>query len=244
MSLGLFLIPTLGGYWLLTHWNYTRFRAVRDSGYQVLFKSAFAGAILFVAAYVGVALLNHYLPWTETEWAAQVPVEYSDAAVLSVLLGVLFPKAVNRFYPALKAAEAAAEKDGNLIELLIMRSMSEQRAVERRIIELTLRSGKSYIGFGHRNDVEDYEDADVSLVPVASGYRRKDTQELQITTNYARVMLESEDVDFSDFRIVIPMSEIISARTFIPEAYKRFQAAASQPSHGAGGAEAGAEETA
>lgn len=137
MSLGLFLIPTLGGYWLITHWNYTRFRVVRDSGYQLLFKSAFAGAGLFVAAYVGVALLNHYLPWTETEWAAQVPVEYSDAAVLSVLLGVLFPKAVNRFYPALKAAEAAAEKDGNLIELLIMRSMSEQRAVERRIIELT-----------------------------------------------------------------------------------------------------------
>lgn len=55
-------------------------------------------------------------------------------------------------------------------------------------------------------------------------------------------MLESEDVDFSDFRIVIPMSEIISARTFIPEAYGRFQAAAGEP-YGAGKSERGAEPT-
>ena len=26
MGLGLFLLPTIGGYWLLTHLNYTRYR--------------------------------------------------------------------------------------------------------------------------------------------------------------------------------------------------------------------------
>ena len=221
MSLGLLLIPTLGGYWLITHWNYTRFRVVRDSGYQFLFKSAFAGAMLFALAYLCIALLNHYLPWTETQWASYMPVEYSDAAVLSVLLGILLPQAANWFYPAQKATEVAAERDGNLIELLIARSISEGR-----IIELSLRSGKSYIGFGHRNEVEDYEDADISLVPLASGYRDKDTQELRITTNYARVILESGTMDFSDFRIVIPMSEIVSARLFDWEVYQRFEEAA------------------
>ena len=46
MGLGLFLVPTIGGYWFLTHLNYTRYRAYRDSGYHVLFSSAFAGAWL------------------------------------------------------------------------------------------------------------------------------------------------------------------------------------------------------
>ena len=46
MGLGLFLVPTVGGYWFLTHCNYTRYRAFRDSGYHVLFSSAFVGALL------------------------------------------------------------------------------------------------------------------------------------------------------------------------------------------------------
>ena len=36
MTLALLLLPAVGGYWFVTHWNLTRFQAVRDSGYHVL----------------------------------------------------------------------------------------------------------------------------------------------------------------------------------------------------------------
>ena len=62
---------------------------------------------------------------------------------------------------------------------------------------------------------------------MASGYRNKDTHELEITTNYAATVQESleksSDLVYKDFRIVIPMPEIVSARVFHPEAYERFR---------------------
>ena len=62
---------------------------------------------------------------------------------------------------------------------------------------------------------------------MASGYRDKETQHLEITINYASVveksLEDSSDLIYEDFRIVVPMSEILSARIFHPEAYELFQ---------------------
>lgn len=73
-------------------------------------------------------------------------------------------------------------------------------------------------------------ESDVALLPTASGYRDRDSQELKITNHYESVILkyfesklENSDVWIEDFRIVIPMSEIVSARIFLPEAYRLFQ---------------------
>ena len=59
------------------------------------------------------------------------------------------------------------------------------------------------------------------------GYRDGDTQDLEITTNYAPVIRKSLEESFGlvyeDFRVVIPMTEISSARVFLPQAYKLFQ---------------------
>ena len=49
-TLGLLLLPAVGGYWFLTHFNYTRFQSVRDSGYHVLFRSAVVGIVLYCIA--------------------------------------------------------------------------------------------------------------------------------------------------------------------------------------------------
>ena len=53
---------------------------------------------------------------------------------------------------------------------------------------------------------------------------------LEITTDYAPVisksLLESSDTSaiiYEDFRVVIPMSEIVSARIFDPKVYELFQ---------------------
>ena len=128
----------------------------------------------------------------------------------------------NQLYDKEEAARRTAMDSGDLIELLIAESIEEQR-----LVELSLRSRKSYIGFALESGITRQGESDIALIPIASGYRNKDTHELEITTNYAPVVRESlermSDLEFNDFRIVLPMAEIISARVFHPEAYERFR---------------------
>ncbi len=232
MGLELFLVPILGGYWFLTRYNYTRYGAVRESGYHIFFRSAIVGVVLFGIAHLVVAFgLHHYVPVFATTWKSYVSVPFSDTAVFSLVLGFVLPILGNRlyllpivgkrFYDAERAARRAAEKSGDLVELLIAESIEEAK-----LVEISLRSGKSYIGFALVSGIERSGESDVTLIPMASGYRNNETRELEITTNYAPVIRESiqesSDIVYEDFRIVIPRSEIVSARIFDSTAYKRF----------------------
>lgn len=224
MGLGLFLIPTIGGYWLLTHLNYTRYRAFRDSGYHILFSSAFAGALLFGLAHLTILFLEHFLPQSVDLWDRYFPSAYSDTVALSVILGAALPALGNRFYDSEKAARRIARENSDLVELLLAESWSRGE-----LVEVSLRNGKSYIGIALDSGLDRQQnEPDVSLIPAASGYRDKDTQELKITTHYAPVIEQSIDTSLGymsseDFRVVIPVAEIVSARLFFPEAYELFR---------------------
>ena len=225
MGLGWFLIPTLGGYWFLTHLNFTRYGALRDSGYHVFFRAAIAGGFLAALARLVVLLLNCSFPQAWEIWELYAPFPHSGTAVLSVLLGVVLPFIGNRFYSQEEAARRIARESGDLIELIISESIEEQK-----LVEISLRSGKSYIGFALESGITRQGESDIALIPTASGYRNKDTQELEITNHYAPVVQESlqsssiaPDLVLRDFQVVLPMSEIISARVFDPEVYERFQ---------------------
>lgn len=229
MGLGWFLIPTLGGYWFLTHLHFTSYGALRDSGYHVFFRAAIAGGVLAAIARAIVLCLNHHFPQVSETWQSYALFPYSGTAALSVLLGFVLPLAGNQFYSQEKAARRMARESGDLIELLISESIEEQK-----VVEISLRSGKSYIGFALESGITRQGESDIALIPIASGYRNKDTQELEITNDYARVILESLDdpspspsLVYKDFQIVIPMSEIVSARIFYFEVYQQFQQEAS-----------------
>ncbi len=222
MDLGLFLIPAVSGYWFLTHLHLTRYGALRDSGYHVFFRAVITGVILAFIAHSIIFALNPYIPEISEMWDTFIPISHSGTTMLTALLAFVLPFPGNHFYSKERAARRAATESGDLIELLIAESIEHQR-----LIELSLRSGKSYIGFALESGVTRQGEADIALIPIASGYRDKDTHELKITTNYARVVQESLDdslgLVYEDFRIVIPMPEIVSARVFHPEAYRRFQ---------------------
>ena len=145
------------------------------------------------------------------------------------MLGVLAPVLLNRFFDQEKAERRIVNQSGDLIELLIAES------IERgKLIEVSLRSGKSYIGFALVTRVASWPESQVSMFPMSSGYRDKDTRELKITTHYAPVVLgyledrqvpiESFSELLRDFRVVIPRSEIVSVRLFDPNLHRRFRA--------------------
>ena len=223
MGLGALLIPALSGYWFLTQWHFTRYIILRQSGYHIVFQAALIGLALFIISRFFVFFLHPLVPHVGEFWQSFIPVEYSGTLAGSVLLGFVLPYLLNLFCDAQKGALRAAEDNGDLLELLIKESY------EREIpVELSLRSRKSYIGFALRHKPT-VEDSDIALILIASGYRSKDTYELKVTTNYAPAISEyvnsSElsDQDIKDFRIVIPRAEIMSARLFYPDLYKRFQ---------------------
>ena len=153
------------------------------------------------------------------------------------MLGVASPPILNCFHGKENATRQAALDKGDLIELLLAESTERQLYAE-----LSLRTGKSYIGLALNSGLQAHGESDIALIPLASGYREPDTQKLKITTYYAEVidewldeleesregsqeLEESEERldDLKDFRIVVPMSEIVSARLFDLEVYERFQ---------------------
>lgn len=217
MPLGVIFIPALGGYFLLRFLNYTRFGIARDSGYHVLLKSAIAGGVVFALAHGAILAIDGNFPEITSQWESYIDYQFSSTVVLGVLLEIIIVIAGNLIYSKDKAAEDIAIRDGDLIELLIRESMQTSR-----LVELSLRSGKSYIGFALESGIAKDGESDISIIPMASGYRSIDTQELEIMTNYAPVIEDSE-LDYTDFQVVIPKSEIVSVRLFDPETYQRFQ---------------------
>ena len=83
-----------------------------------------------------------------------------------------------------------------------------------------MKSGKCYIGFALESGITSpNRETDVAMVPLASGYRHAKTRELKLTSNYASVILqirkgELENFAENDLRIILPKSEIASARLF------------------------------
>lgn len=221
MGLGLLLIPSLAGYWFLQYANFTRFNNYRLSGYHLLFRSALAGIFLTAVAHTIAVLLNVHAPQIRSFLYGHVPVDYVDTAILNILLAILVPPAVNKIYSEEKAAKRAAETYGDLIETVITSAF-----VQRKLLELSLKNRKSYIGVVLHRSITKRGQSDVTLIPMASGYRSEDTLELHITTHYASIIdkwMEPDDNDIRDFRVVIPRSEVCSARIFDPDAYLLFQ---------------------
>ena len=86
---------------------------------------------------------------------------------------------------------------------------------------------KCYIGYVVQSPFAIHGTVDVEILPTASGYRDQVTRELRLTTDYFRDFLVSENsppenLRFEDFIIVIPMSEVISARVFSLEMYDKY----------------------
>ncbi|MCY3641831.1 MAG: hypothetical protein OXH37_12530 [Gammaproteobacteria bacterium] len=222
MGLGLLLIPALGGYWFLTRYHRTRDSLHRANGYHVVLRSAIAGLVLFLIARLTTTVVALYWPDVGQLWRRFFfSVDYSGTSTLSVVLGFGAPYLLNRFTNRNRAQRELAQHQGNLIELLI------DEALDRKMfVEISLSNGKSYIGTPLMNGFPSREYADIAIIPAFSGYRDKETQELCISASYMPALsaivgsrTDPGTLDAEDFRVIIPMREILTARLFDPEAY-------------------------
>jgi len=217
MGFGVLFISILGGYLFIQRCHLTRLTGNREGGYHVLFRSAVPGAIFLASAWaIETFLLKHRLP---ADWYRIEPFQNSITLALPLLMGPFCALAVNCFYSRDRASIRAMLNDNDHLERLL----SHVALYEDLLIEMTLSSGKVYVGWvlgGTAIRDRKY----VEIMPVVSGYREKETQKVWFTTKYASV-LAADSVDPADFRVVAPISEISSARPFIMDVYERFQSA-------------------
>ena len=218
MNVGLFFIlPALGGYWFLIKCHRTNHQIARGIGYHVLFQASAAGGVIFGAAHLIVIIVHNCFPQFKVAWQSLIPYPFADTVALGVVLSLALPFLCNRICNEAESAQKAAIKSGDLIELKIRESFEKEK-----FVEITLRTGKVYIGRALINRVANISEPYVSLIPTASGYRNKDTQELELT-NYYDTVIKETNFDYTDFQIVILKSEIVSIRLFDPETYLLFQ---------------------
>lgn len=225
-GLGLYFVPLLCGYWLLTHCNFTKFRSIRESGYHILFRSAIAGLGLYLLANLVMQIVEYFCPvnCVFLTWESLVPIENSVTLTFTVFFALVLPLILNYFYDEIEAARIVAKQNGDFIELLIDQSINREL-----LVELSLHSGKCYVGYVIESQLLRQSEADIVLVPIMSGYRKNETRELEITTHYSSIILEFDKKEIDDFGIAIPMSQIISARLFDEEVYSHFQKQSSVP---------------
>ncbi len=229
MSWDSLLAPTLSGYWFLTHYVGTKYKADTYSGYKLLFHSAVCGTVFFVACY----LLLSLFPQTKTtiNWLEEhLPGSNPAAVGLTLLAGFGLPPIFNciRGEGGKKKAQNKYSKAQNHHIGRLIQDSSEKG----KPILITLTSRKIYVGvplssaYLHRNP-----NAELAIIPYASGFRDKKTHELVFNTDYTDIVLSSieggkdriEGLDVTDFRVVIPVSEIVSVRMFDFCVYRRFQ---------------------
>ncbi|EGO7252983.1 hypothetical protein IU821_004699 [Salmonella enterica] len=94
---------------------------------------------------------------------------------------------------------------------------------------VTMKSQKIYVGWAASPSLEYGRIEYLSVIPLLSGFRNKNTLEVKFTTNYRRHYREYGVVDnvsrmrLDDFRVIIPASEIHNMSFFDFDAYLKFK---------------------
>lgn len=145
-SLDLLLLPLLGGFLFVSQWYPTKYSALRSAGYKLLFMAAIAGVFfLFMATF----FITRAAQW----WHRLVPFTHSGKAALSFLMGMALWWPLNRLGESPSrprwltwlsddyAIERAIARKSDPLELMLREALGDGR-----IIAVTLKTGKVYIG--------------------------------------------------------------------------------------------------
>ena len=90
-----------------------------------------------------------------------------------------------------------------------------------RPVEVSLDTGKVYIGQIVQSGIGMNIQFDLMIVPSLSGYRDRETNELIITHSYLQALMEKYR-DWQDFKIAMSLSRIVLVRYFESRLYEKF----------------------
>jgi hypothetical protein len=224
LPLNLLIFPLVGGYYITTRLEASKFISQRLTSQSIFFNAVLIGIPLMVISLVITTLLTHILP-EKVSWIKlnifPLKDDYFGTCFLSVLIAFCYTKFKNW-----KADEAgfilkAIDEIGNELELLVAHSFKESK-----LIQLTLKNDKIYIGWAEVLPKPSHNQY-IQLIPLFSGFR-DERKELVITTNYSLVYSELiqkgkiRDIQEVKMNLVVMANEIVSASMFDFEIYESF----------------------
>jgi hypothetical protein len=232
----LLLLPLIGGFVLLSHWNLTVFFAKRLGKERLLLYSSLTGAILLGVSFAAAIFMASHEDWAICHyplqlrhwWAFNTPYfEYSGIAAFAFLLGVLGPWILNTWpfrllWTKERLGDKAVRDYGSPLEQLLLKALKEEKN-----IMVSLGNGKVYIG-RVTISLTPEDGRSFEILPIKSGYREGDKQRLELTTHYdeayKRILKEEKDgfEVISDFRVTIPVKDVVSATIFRGDIYKKY----------------------
>ena len=214
MGLGLLLVPALAGYLLQTQLYFFRYRTLRESGQHVVFRSALTGSILVFWAQMIVHSFSKYIPSPVTYVNEVFGFEYTAAAVLSFFLALAVWPVGNLLVDKEYAAIRAARENGELMGIFVTEAIGTGRYVE-----ISLDTGKVYIGHVVESGIGMSSQFDFMIVPLFSGYRDRGTNELIIKQSYSLAIdeMRRQDKRREELRICIALYRVVLVRFFDPD---------------------------
>jgi len=233
LSVDTLLIPILGGFLFIKYCQLTKYRAIRDNGYVILFKSAICGFFFYGISFIfwRAAILDGNINPKIPEWLETLNYFLGSSelipALFSLVLIAVAVLTVNFIVDDDMMKRKVIKEDDDSLEITIQKAFDEEK-----FLQVTLDTRKVYIGkvtdtYFRVND----EIRSIQLNPIASGYRDYKTQKIILTTYYGQIyekileQPESFDVKISDFSVAIQYDHIISVSPFDPETYSSFQQA-------------------
>ncbi|MEP7337655.1 MAG: hypothetical protein ABI977_07900 [Acidobacteriota bacterium] len=188
--LNLLLLPLLGGFLFVTLWHPTKYYTLRADGYRLIFFSSIAGAFfMFVACVVATSA-----PWIfnllwlpalagkiDLWWHLFVPYENTGRAALAFMIGAVIWFPLNKI--------KACKEDAAIKRMInhkrdALETLLSQALAKGRMVSVTVKSGKVYIGVITSNFNPAYDLNSLSLLPAFSGYRDNDQKEVHLMRDY------------------------------------------------------------
>lgn len=148
--------------------------------------------------------------------------DYFGVTSLSFILGITITELSNLAIDETEQIKKAINRIGNSLERLLLFS-----ADQRKLIQLTLKNDKVYVGICSRIPVPDKTNY-IDIIPFFSGYREHLTKRIVFTTDYLTVyseyIKEAQVLSIQELEVnvTIKLDEILSANRFDIEMYERF----------------------
>ncbi len=242
MATAVFMVLMVCGYWYTTRDISTRFKLKRTFGWDVYFLVALYGCI-FVLQGVLVIAIVYMLLWGVSSVINHLPeihalnqdVHYHRDFINWSFLGIQAPVVImlcvsvmlclfrTTWSPGLRLNSAGRKQlykqltSANGVEGILYQCMERGD-----MIYITLNSHRVYIGMVHTARCETSSTDNVVVIPMISGYRDRQTQQLVVEHNYAAYFEQhwitpvSEPNNALNFRKVILFSQIESLSLFDP----------------------------
>ncbi|MDZ7720996.1 MAG: hypothetical protein U5K72_19405 [Balneolaceae bacterium] len=231
LTLDIFLIPVLGGFIFVKYSYLTRFRAIRDNGYVILFKSAIFGYFFFGIGFVfwRAAILDNNTNPRIYEWLNDLHAFFLNPEIVPALISLLIAGfvlvALNWAIDEDEMKKVVIRRDDDALEMTILKVFEEEKN-----LLVTLNNGKVYIGkvtdtYFRIND----EIRSVLINPLSSGFRDPSDHKIKLNTYYGTIykqILENPDnfdTKISDFSVAIRYDNIVTVSPFDPNVYAMFR---------------------